>query len=54
MIAEPLKIEIKVTPRVSRDEVVGMRDGVLSVQVTAPLVDAGPETLNRLDPEATG
>ena len=41
-MAEPLKIEIKVTPRANRDEVVGMRDG------------AGPETLKRLDPEATG
>jgi hypothetical protein len=41
-MAEPLKIEIKVKPRASLDEVVGMRDST------------GPETLKRLDPEATG
>ena len=41
-MAEPLKIEITGTPRASRDEVVGVRDGT------------GPETLKRLDPEATG
>jgi uncharacterized protein len=32
-------IEVKVTPRASRDEIVGMRDGVLAVRVTAPPVD---------------
>jgi uncharacterized protein len=35
----PLRIEVKVTPRASRDEVVGMRDGVLQVRVTAAPVD---------------
>jgi uncharacterized protein (TIGR00251 family) len=34
-----LTIEVKVTPRASRDEIVGMRDGVLGVRVTAPPVD---------------
>ncbi|HKH42531.1 MAG TPA: DUF167 domain-containing protein [Solirubrobacterales bacterium] len=34
-----LTVEVKVTPRASRDEVVGMRDGVLAVRVTAPPVD---------------
>jgi uncharacterized protein (TIGR00251 family) len=34
-----LTIEIKVTPRASRDEIVGMRDGVLVVRVTAAPVD---------------
>ena len=34
-----LSLEIKVTPRASRDEIVGMRDGVLGVRVTAPPVD---------------
>ena len=34
-----LSIEVKVTPRSSRDEITGMRDGVLSVRVTAAPVD---------------
>jgi uncharacterized protein (TIGR00251 family) len=32
-------LEIKVTPRASRDEIAGMRDGVLGVRVTAAPVD---------------
>lgn len=38
LMADPLTIEVKVTPRASRDEILGMRDGVLSVRVTAPPV----------------
>ena len=34
-----LTVQVKVTPRASRDEIVGMRDGVLAVRVTAPPVD---------------
>ena len=34
-----LTLEVKVTPRADRDEIVGMRDGVLAVRVTAPPVD---------------
>jgi uncharacterized protein len=34
-----LTVEVKVTPRASRDEIVGMRDGVLAIRVTAPPVD---------------
>jgi uncharacterized protein (TIGR00251 family) len=34
-----LSLEVKVTPRASSDEIVGMRDGVLSIRVTAPPVD---------------
>ena len=34
-----ITLEVKVTPRASRDEVVGMRDGVLGVRVTAAPVD---------------
>ena len=34
-----LSVEVKVTPRASRDEIVGMRDGVLAIRVTAPPVD---------------
>jgi uncharacterized protein (TIGR00251 family) len=36
---EKTYIEVKVTPRASRDEIAGMRDGVLAVRVTAPPVD---------------
>lgn len=38
-MAEALTIEVRVTPRASRDEVVGMRGGVLAVRVSAPPVD---------------
>ena len=38
-MADPLTIEVKVTSRASRDEIVGMRDGVLAVRVTASPVD---------------
>jgi uncharacterized protein len=41
---EKTYIEVKVTPRASRDEIAGMRDGVLAVRVTAPPVD---EAANR-------
>jgi uncharacterized protein (TIGR00251 family) len=34
-----LSVEVKVTPRASRDEIVGLRDGALAVRVTAPPVD---------------
>ncbi|HET8592485.1 MAG TPA: DUF167 family protein [Solirubrobacterales bacterium] len=34
-----MRIEVKVTPRASRDEVVGMREGVLAVRVRAAPVD---------------
>jgi uncharacterized protein len=33
------QLDVKVIPRASRDEVTGMRDGVLTVRVTAPPVD---------------
>jgi uncharacterized protein len=32
-------IEVKVTPRASRNAIAGMRNGVLQVRVTAPPVD---------------
>jgi uncharacterized protein len=35
----PLRIEVRVTPRASRNELAGMREGVLRVRVTAPPVD---------------
>jgi uncharacterized protein len=34
-----LTVEVKVTPRASRDEIIGMRGGVLAIRVTAPPVD---------------
>ncbi len=32
-------IEVRLTPRASRNEIAGVRDGVLAVRVTAPPVD---------------
>lgn len=32
-------VSVRLQPRASRDEIVGMRDGVLVVRVTAPPVD---------------
>jgi len=44
-----IKIEVSLTPRANRDEIVGMRDGVLRVRVTAPPVDGrANEALRRL------
>lgn len=34
-----MKIEVRLTPRASRDEVVGYSEGVLRVKVSAPPVD---------------
>lgn len=34
--AEGTRLSLRVTPRASRDEVVGWRDGALRVRVTAP------------------
>jgi hypothetical protein len=34
-----VKIEVRLTPRASRDEVAGYSEGVLRVKVTAPPVD---------------
>jgi uncharacterized protein len=36
---QALRVEVRVTPRASRDEVVGTRDGVLAVRVRAAPVD---------------
>lgn len=33
------QIQVRLQPRGSRDELIGMRDGVLQVRVTAPPVD---------------
>jgi uncharacterized protein (TIGR00251 family) len=34
-----VRIAVRLQPRASRDEIVGLRDGVLVVRVTAPPVD---------------
>ena len=36
---DSIEIDVKVTPRASRNAIVGMRDGVLVVRVTAAPVD---------------
>jgi uncharacterized protein (TIGR00251 family) len=44
-----IKIEVSLTPRASRNEIVGMRDDVLRVRVTAPPVGGkANESLRKL------
>lgn len=38
-MAEAISIAIKVAPRASRSEVVGMHDGALKIRIAAPPVD---------------
>lgn len=38
-MADGAQIEVRLQPRGSKDELVGMRDGVLRAKVTAPPVD---------------
>jgi len=38
------KIKVRVTPRSSRNEVIGFQDGLLSVRVTAPPVEGAANT----------
>jgi uncharacterized protein (TIGR00251 family) len=38
-VAENIEIRVRLKPRGSRDELLGMRDGVLEAKVTAPPVD---------------
>jgi len=48
-MASATRISVRLTPRASREEIVGLRDGVLQVRVTAPPVDgAANEALVRL------
>ena len=49
------RMTVRITPRASRDEVVGEREGVLRVRVTAPPVDgAANEALVRLLAKVVG
>ena len=48
-MASATRISVRLTPRASRDEIVGLRDGLLLVRVTAAPVDgAANEALVRL------
>lgn len=38
-MGESRTIEVRLTPRASRNEIAGVREGVLAVRVTAPPVD---------------
>jgi uncharacterized protein (TIGR00251 family) len=38
------RIAVRLQPRASRDEIVGLRDGILVVRVTAPPVDGRANT----------
>jgi uncharacterized protein len=50
-----VKIEVSITPRASRDEIAGVRDGVLRVRVTAPPVGgAANKALCRLIAKRAG
>jgi uncharacterized protein len=50
-----LSIDVKVTPRASRNEIAGMRDGVLSVRVTAaPVDDAANRAVTKLIAKRVG
>jgi uncharacterized protein len=50
-----IEIEVKVTPRASRNEIVGMHDGVLAVRVTAaPVDDAANRAVIRLIAKRAG
>lgn len=52
---ERAKIEVRLTPRASRDEIVGYRDGVLACRVTAPPVDdRANDALRKLIAKALG
>jgi uncharacterized protein len=52
---QALRIEVKVTPRASRDEVVGMRGGVLVVRVkAAPVDDAANKAVVKLIAKRAG
>jgi uncharacterized protein len=50
-----MELRVRVTPRASRDELAGLRDGVLRVRVTAPPVDGrANQAVCRLIAKAVG
>ncbi len=50
-----LTVEVKVTPRASRDEITGMSDGLLGVRVTAaPVDDAANKAVVKLIAKRAG
>jgi hypothetical protein len=50
-----MRLRVKVTPRASRNEITGLRDGVLSVRISSPPVDgAANDELVRLLSKALG
>jgi hypothetical protein len=52
---ERAKIEVRLTPRAGRDEIVGYRDGVLVCKVIAPPVDdRANDSLRKLLAKALG
>lgn len=54
-MGEDCSIEVRLQPRASRDELFGMRNGVLRVKVTAPPVDGkANEALCRLIAKSVG
>lgn len=52
---DAITFEVRVAPRASRDRVVGVRDGILKVALTAPPVDgAANEALRKLVARSLG
>jgi uncharacterized protein len=50
-----IKLEVRLTPRAGRDEIGGLRDGVLQVRVKAPPVDGkANEALRKLIAKRVG
>jgi uncharacterized protein len=55
MAKRQIKLEVRLTPRAGRDEIGGVRDGVLQVRVKAPPVDGkANESLRRLIAKRAG
>jgi uncharacterized protein (TIGR00251 family) len=54
-MAKPQKLEVRLTPRASRDEIGDRREGVLQVRVKAPPVDGrANEALRKLIAKRVG
>lgn len=55
MFKAQIKLEVRLTPRASRDEIGGRREGVLQVRVKAPPVDGrANEALRKLIAKRAG
>jgi uncharacterized protein len=54
-VSEAAEIRVRLRPRGGRDELIGMRDGIVQVRVSAPPVDGkANEALRRLIAKSVG